>query len=106
MFESCRPDCNGRETPAMAFAFEKLHVYQKSVEFADEIFSATEQFPRGYGFLVDQINRASLSTFACHRLLSTTFIAVNRPAVPDLVRWGGKCSTVRGKRTYAGCAGD
>jgi len=48
----------------MGFSFEKLHVYQKSVDFADHICAATEQFPRGYGFLVDQLNRASLSIAA------------------------------------------
>ena len=45
----------------MAFAFEKLLVYQKSVDFADAVCTATEQFQRGYGFLVDQLNRAALS---------------------------------------------
>lgn len=48
----------------MAFAFEKLAVYQKSVDFADRIATATEQFPRGYGFLAGQLNRASLSIAA------------------------------------------
>ncbi len=48
----------------MAFAFEKLIVYQKSVDFADVICQATEQFPRGYGFLSDQLNRAALSISA------------------------------------------
>jgi len=48
----------------MAFAFEKLHVYQKSVDFADQICTKTEEFSRGYGFLVDQLNRASLSIAA------------------------------------------
>ncbi len=48
----------------MAFAFEKLLVYQKSVDFADAICQRTEQFPRGYGFLVDQLNRAALSIAA------------------------------------------
>src|SRR3954454_5411233 len=48
----------------MAFAFEKLLVYQKSVEFADVVCTATERFPRGYGFLVDQLNRAALSIAA------------------------------------------
>jgi hypothetical protein len=43
------------------FAFEKLLVYQKAVDFADAICVQTEQFPRGYGFLVDQLNRAALS---------------------------------------------
>ena len=48
----------------MPFAFEKLHVYQKAVDFADAVCSITEGFPRGYGFLVDQLNRASLSISA------------------------------------------
>ena len=45
----------------MSFAFEKLIVYQKSVDFADAVCSTTDQFQRGYGFLVDQLNRAALS---------------------------------------------
>jgi four helix bundle protein len=48
----------------MSFTFEKLLVYQKAIDFADAICSATESFPRGYGFLVDQLNRASLSIAA------------------------------------------
>jgi hypothetical protein len=43
----------------MAFSFEKLAIYQKVVYFADTVCAATEQFPRGYGFLVDQLNRAA-----------------------------------------------
>jgi len=45
----------------MAFMFENLDVYQKAVEFIDEVTDLTEQFPRGYYFLVDQLNRAALS---------------------------------------------
>jgi four helix bundle protein len=45
----------------MAFAFEKLVVYQRAVDFADMICDYTEQFERGYGFLADQLNRAALS---------------------------------------------
>jgi four helix bundle protein len=45
----------------MGFMFEKLEVYQKAVSFADEIAALTEGFPRGYGFLADQLNRAALS---------------------------------------------
>jgi hypothetical protein len=45
----------------MAFSFEKLLVYQKAIDFADSVCTATEQFPRGYGFLANQLNRASLS---------------------------------------------
>ena len=48
----------------MPFAFEKLLVYQKSVDFADAVCERTEQFTRGYGFLVDQLNRAALSIAA------------------------------------------
>ncbi len=45
----------------MAFMFENLQVYQKAVDFADRIAALTEGFPRGYYFLVDQLNRAGLS---------------------------------------------
>ena len=44
----------------MAFMFENLDVYQKSVDFADQVTSLTGGFPRGYYFLTDQLNRASL----------------------------------------------
>ena len=45
----------------MPFMFEKLDVYQKAVDFADQAATLTEQFPRGYGYLSDQLNRAALS---------------------------------------------
>ena len=45
----------------MAFMFENLQVYQKAVDFADKVATQTESFPRGYYFLVDQLNRAALS---------------------------------------------
>ncbi len=45
----------------MAFMFENLEVYQKAVDFADQVAGLTEKFPRGYYFLVDQLNRAALS---------------------------------------------
>ena len=48
----------------MTFAFEKLIVYQKAVDFADKMASLTEKFPRGYRHLVDQLNRASVSIAA------------------------------------------
>jgi four helix bundle protein len=48
----------------MAFAFEKLLVYQKAVAFADAVCSLTKGFPRGYFFLADQLNRAALSIAA------------------------------------------
>jgi four helix bundle protein len=41
--------------------FKNPEVYQKAVDFADKIASHTENFPRGYYFLVDQLNRAALS---------------------------------------------
>ncbi len=48
----------------MAFAFEKLIVYQKAVDFADACCARTEQFPRGYAFLASQLNRAAVSVAA------------------------------------------
>ncbi|MFM7865392.1 MAG: four helix bundle protein [Planctomycetaceae bacterium] len=48
----------------MAFAFEKLGVCQKSVDFADQICLRSENFARGYGFLADQLNRSALSISA------------------------------------------
>ena len=48
----------------MTFAFEKLIVYQRAIAFADNICAMTEKFPRGYGFLADQLNRASVSIAA------------------------------------------
>lgn len=48
----------------MAFMFEKLEVYQKAIDLAEQITDLTEQFPRGYYFLIDQLNRAALSIAA------------------------------------------
>ncbi len=45
----------------MAFAFEKLIVYQKAVDFADRVAALTEQFPQKYNYLANQLSRASLS---------------------------------------------
>lgn len=45
----------------MAFMFENLAVYQKAVDFTEQILTLTESFPRGFYFLADQLNRASLS---------------------------------------------
>jgi four helix bundle protein len=45
----------------MAFMFENLQVYQKAVDLADRIAAQTENFPRGYYFLTDQLNRAAVS---------------------------------------------
>ncbi|MCC6510167.1 MAG: four helix bundle protein [Pirellulaceae bacterium] len=39
----------------MAFAFEKLLVYQKSVDFADQICDLTEQFPARYNHLAERV---------------------------------------------------
>ena len=48
----------------MAFAFEKLLVYQKAIAFADAVCTLTKGLPRGYFFLADQLNRAALSIAA------------------------------------------
>ncbi len=44
--------------------FENLDVYQKAVELADQVLIATSEFPRGFYFLSDQLNRASVSNTA------------------------------------------
>jgi len=48
----------------MTFMFENLKVYQKAVDLADQIAQLTEKFPRGYYFLTNQLNRATLSIAA------------------------------------------
>ena len=48
----------------MPFAFEKLHVYQKTIGFADAVCTLTRDLPRGYFFLADQLNHAALSIAA------------------------------------------
>jgi four helix bundle protein len=45
----------------MAFMFENLDIYQKSVDLIDQITNLTRAFLKGYYFLTDQLNRASLS---------------------------------------------
>jgi four helix bundle protein len=48
----------------MAFAFEKLIVYQKAIDFADAVCTLTKGSPRGCFFLANQLNRAALSIAA------------------------------------------
>jgi four helix bundle protein len=48
----------------MAFAFEKLIVYQRAMDFSDRACALTQTFPRGFYFLVDQLNRTALSIAA------------------------------------------
>jgi len=46
----------------MDFNFEKLNVYQQSLEFANRVFVHSTNWPTKYQFsLADQIRRASLS---------------------------------------------
>jgi four helix bundle protein len=45
----------------MPFMFQNLGVYQKSVDLAEQIINLTDEFPKGYYFLADQLNRAALS---------------------------------------------
>ncbi|MBX9653954.1 four helix bundle protein [bacterium] len=44
----------------LAFAFAKLLFYQKSIDFAEHVYQRTGLFPRGYGFLIEQLNRTAL----------------------------------------------
>ena len=41
--------------------FENLDVYQNAVNLADKVLVATSEFPRGFYFLSDQLNRACVS---------------------------------------------
>ena len=45
----------------MSFMFENLDVYRKAIDLTEVIINLTEEFPKGYYFLTDQLNRASLS---------------------------------------------
>jgi len=48
----------------MSFIFEKLDAYRKAVDFAEKICELTKDFAKGNYYLVDQLNRASLSISA------------------------------------------
>ena len=46
----------------MSFKFERLDIWQRSVAFADRMFSVTDGFPQRYQYsLGDQLRRAALS---------------------------------------------
>lgn len=45
----------------MPFLFEDLEVYRVSVQCADDVIMLASDFPRGFGFLANQLNRAALS---------------------------------------------
>ncbi|MFH1073576.1 MAG: four helix bundle protein [Candidatus Firestonebacteria bacterium] len=45
----------------MPFLFENLKVYQNALNLAEEVGNLTEEFRKGTYYLVDQLNRASLS---------------------------------------------
>ena len=45
----------------MGFMFERLDVYQKALRFTDKIFDASDNFPKGFYSLGDQLRRASTS---------------------------------------------
>ena len=50
------------EDPRAVFRFEKLDVWQKAIEFADNIYSATKGFPVEERFgLTSQLRRAAVS---------------------------------------------
>ena len=48
----------------MSFIFENLDVYQRAVDFAEEISNLAKNFPKGNYYLTDQLNRAALSISA------------------------------------------
>ena len=45
----------------MGFLFEKLEVYQKGVDLAEQVFKLTDELPKGQSSLADQFKRAAMS---------------------------------------------
>ena len=46
----------------MGFKFEKLDVWKRSIDFADELFEIADELPQKYQFsLGEQLRRAALS---------------------------------------------
>jgi four helix bundle protein len=45
----------------MAFLFENLDVYKKSIDLADDVIEMTSNFSRAQYYLSDQLNRAVVS---------------------------------------------
>jgi four helix bundle protein len=43
------------------FMFENLEVYQKSIDFADDVYTIIENLEKGFSHIRDQFGRASLS---------------------------------------------
>lgn len=43
------------------FLFEKLTVYQKSIQLAERLSALTDNYSRGNWYLIDQLQRAALS---------------------------------------------
>jgi hypothetical protein len=56
----------------MPFAFEKLIVYQKAIDFADRICKLTDGFPRGCFFLRPGPGAADLLTSSTMRSVQVT----------------------------------
>jgi four helix bundle protein len=46
------------------FLFDKLVVYQKALDLAENIIALTDDFPKGSYYLADQLRRASVSISA------------------------------------------
>lgn len=45
----------------MSFSFEKLNIYKKAVEYANDIYEITKNYPKSEVFgITNQLRRASL----------------------------------------------
>jgi len=49
------------EVELQSLSHEKLHVYQRSIEFLAVAIQLIESIPKGHGTIVDQLKRASTS---------------------------------------------
>ncbi len=50
----------GSHALAMPLMFERPQVYQKALDFADQLAALTQSFPKGSYVLTDQLNRTVL----------------------------------------------
>jgi len=82
----------------MPFMFENLQVYQKAVDLADSVPVISGEFPRGFYFLVDQLNRAALSIATkSGRGKRSIYQGRSKTFLHDCPRFrSGMCTTTRG----------
>lgn len=83
-----------KEVGKMGFNFEKLDVYQRALEFTDEVYRITRKFPKEEQFgLTSQLRRAAVSIVAniaegsgrYHKRDYAQFVRMSRGSVYECV---------------------